>query len=61
MKSLHLKVSENTHKKFCKLAGDRKLGPVQVEIFTEAVEAAYRAKFHQADEPIKTMGTDANE
>lgn len=47
LKSLHLKISEDTHTKFCKLAGDRKLGPVQVEIFTKAVEKAYRAKFHQ--------------
>jgi hypothetical protein len=61
LKSLHLKISEDTHTKFCKLAGDRKLNSVQVELFTEAVEAAYRAKFHQPDEPIKTMGTPDNE
>jgi hypothetical protein len=45
LKSLHLKVSEDTHEKFCKLAGDRKLGSVQAEIFTNAVNELHRKMF----------------
>lgn len=60
MKSLHLKVSEDTHEKFCKLAGDRKLGSVQAEIFTNAVNELH-AKLFSTQSVIDTMNGPKNE
>jgi len=60
LKSLHLKISEDTHEKFCELAGDRKLGAVQAEIFTNAVDKLHR-RLHKPQSVLDGLDSTKNE
>ena len=58
MKSLHLKVSQETHDKFCAIAGDRKKGVVQAEIFTDAVNKMHKKMFKPNDVIANMLSTE---